>query len=215
MTGKLHPPKEGWPRWAWPESGWWVTVPGTAIAVLLLIWPSFVVYDLRMRLLCAFFSLLLVPMAMLGVSHLCKIIAVAVRKMLQYDSMYRMLEQKTAEATKMQETVLNLIDEMTEDKQFEIDRVLLYGEQLYIVVKKQQRARLEKGQKIVVLDTREGGAMGEFEVTEERRSEYIARCAGFVSAIWLGFVRSTGKAECSPPPDAVAFAIPKENTNDE
>ena len=101
---------------------------------------------------------------------------------------------------------MELSQELTNGRKFEIEKTLYYDEQLYILLRKKRGTRLEVGHRVRVIDSQDGGIMGEFEVQEVRSDGYRAR-AYDVDPVWLGFIHQDGKAEMSAPPHTVAFLM--------
>jgi hypothetical protein len=202
-------PKAEWPRLTWRDSGWWMTAIGATMTAVLVIWPSIVEFGILQRALLVALVFTVVPLLTLLAIYVCKFAVAAAKKACSYDRIYQSLIAAEDRALKAQELVLRL-QEVADIMSFQISKVQLYDDCLYIIIHRVPRSNLEKGLTLCVIDTRQGGVMGEFELSEIGPSDYTARCTGFVDPLWLGYVRQTGKSECSPPPDTVAIVLPKE-----
>jgi len=128
------------------------------------------------------------------------------------ENVVKLSEQKDEEITHLRQTILELIREITVGRIFEVTKVQYYKEKLYLTLKKRRGRELHIGDEIRVIDKAEGYIMGVFEVTEVRSTEYVARSAGYISPIWMGYVHETGNAEFSALPDSIAIYYPKDET---
>jgi len=211
MSTKTTLPNPGWPKRTRNKPELVITGLGTLISAIILLWPSLVECSLWMRIVAILVSLL----GILIVIYLSKVVVIAIAKARNYDRLHQSLENKSIEATKAQETLLNLIKEMKERRKFEISKVLFYQEQLYIVLNKRPDLSLELGSNVVVIDSSNGNTMGEFEVTEIKKNEYNARCNGYIDPVWSGWVHQQKKSEYSPPPYTIAIVVFKEKDSHE
>jgi hypothetical protein len=208
---KQHPflQKADWPRWTWQGSSWWLTAVGAIVGLLVIAFPSLISHQLWIRLTLALICCLL-PTALLLVIYSAKALVVGTSRLRSYDELYKKLERRSEELIQAQETILYLSQELTSSRRFEIDKVLDYANNLYIVLKKKRGAKLSVGNTLAVIDFSDGSVMGVFEVTEVRAKEYRAISTSFVNAVWLGFIRQSGRAESAAPPHTAAILMVKE-----
>lgn len=150
----------------------------------------------------------------MAVEHLFKTCLVIICRLRAYNSLYDVAEQQARQIARAQETILELSQELTSGRRFEIEKTLYYDETLYVVLRKKRGARLEVGHRVRVIDTQDGGIMGVFEVNEVRSDGYRARQTGDVDPIWLGFVHQNNKAETSAPPNTIALLMLGDQDND-
>ena len=201
--------KADWPRWTWGESSWWLTAVGAIVGILVLAFPSITSHKLWVRLILLAFCVLL-PALILLLIYSAKVIMIVTKRLRSYNDLYKNLEQRSEELIRSQDIILNLFQELTSRNRFEIDKVLDYDNNLYIVLKKKRGAKLSVGNTLAVLDLSDGTVMGIFEVIEVRAKEYRAKSASFVNAVWLGFIRQSGSTESAAPPHTTAILVAKE-----
>jgi len=206
MPEKLIKPKLRWPRWAWRDSGWWLTVFGAVFAAVVFVQPATSRHTFWIRLAICLGWFVFSSLLLLAAQHLLKVSSVAIERLRAYNDLYDLAEQQTQQVEKAKNTILELSSELTNSRRFEIDRTLFYDNALYIVLKKNRNRRLEIGHRVRVIDAQDGGIMGVFEVNEVRTDGYRAK-AEYVDAVWLGFIRATSNAEASAPPNTVAFLM--------
>ena len=209
--------KAEWPRWKWPESGWWLTAAGALIGILLLAIPSFVSHELWIRL-AVVITCFILPLLIFIFIYLTKVLFVALERLRHYDDLHEAYEKATEEVQRAQKMILYLSQELTSDRRFEIEKVLYYNHEVYIIVRKKRgRGRkLEVGDKLIVMDLRDGTIMGEFEVSEVRQKDYRARKTGYIYPVWLGYIHQADATESSATPDTeVIYMETKEGDDDE
>ena len=206
MPEKSIKPKLRWPRWAWRDSGWWLTVFGAVFAAVVFIQPAVSHHPLWLRLVICLGWFGVSSVLLLAAEHLLKLLSTVIDRSRAYDDLYDIAERQSQQIAKAQDTILELLSELTNGRRFEITKTLYYNNILYIEVRKNRNKRLEPGSRVRVIDIQDGGIMGLFQVTEVRSDGYRAR-AEDVDPIWLGFVHQTGSAEASAPPNMVAFLI--------
>ena len=206
---ELLKPKIEWPRWSWRDSGWWLTAFGAIFAAVIFVQPATSKHSFWLRLGISLAWFVSASVVILSVEHLVKTCLVAISRMKAYDGLYDVAEQQTQQMAKAQETILELSQELTSGRRFEIEKTLFYDDGLYVVLRKNRGSRLEEGDRVRVIDTEDGGIMGVFKVNEVRSDGYRAR-ADYVNPVWLGFVHQDGKAEMSAPPNTIALLMPKD-----
>lgn len=206
MPDKLTKPKLSWPRWAWRDSGWWLTAFGAVFAAVVFVQPAISHRTFWVRLAICFGWFVFSSLLLLVTQHLLKVLSVAIERLRAYNDLYDLAEQQSEQIEIAKNTILELSSELTNSRRFEIDKTLFYNNALYIVLKKNRNRRLEIGHRVRVIDAQDGGIMGVFEVNEVRTDGYRAK-AEYADAVWLGFIRATGNAEASAPPNTVAFLM--------
>lgn len=213
MPDQLLSPKHKWPRWTWRDSGWWFAVFGAVLGAVVFVQPAISRHSFWVRFGISLGWFALSCILLLTVEHLFKSCLVAISRLRAYNSLYDVAEQQARQIARAQETILELSQELTRGRRFEIEKTLYYDETLYVVLRKKRGARLEVGHRVRVIDTQDGGIMGVFEVNEVRSDEYRAR-ADYVNPVWLGFVHQNGRAETSAPPNTIAFLMLGDQDND-
>lgn len=209
MSDPILKPKIKWPRWAWRDSGWWLTVFGTVFAVIAYVQPSVSKHSFLIRIGIAFGSFVLSPVLLLTADYILKACFAAVHRLRAYDDLHNVAERQAEQLEKAQEMNLKLSQELTSGRRFEIEKSLFYQDELYILLRKKRGARLEVGDMVGVIDAQDGGIMGVFEVSEVLSAGYRAK-ASYVDPVWLGFVHQNAAAEMPAPPNTIALLMPKD-----
>ncbi|MCI0488132.1 MAG: hypothetical protein L0229_16210 [Blastocatellia bacterium] len=194
----------------------WLTAVGALIGILLLVVPSLVKQVLWIRLFVAIICSTL-PLLIFVFIHSVKVLFVALERLRHYDYLYEAYEKATEEVQRAQEMILYLLRELTSGRRFEIEKVLYYDQEVYIIVgKKRGKGRkLEVGNNLIVMNLWNGTIMGKFEVSEVRQKDYRARNTGYISPVWLGYIHKSGASESSPPPDTAAIYIETREGDDD
>ena len=228
----LSSSKVSWPRWTWHGSEWWFATLGTLFSLLIFVYPGLSGHRLGPRIAIAVLAFVLAPLLALTIIHLFKTCGVLRSRMASYNHLHQVIgdkdrllesrsqelsdiiEQKDRQIAQAQAIILELW-EIAGIRKVEIEKTVLYNGQLYVVLRKRRGLRLVVSHKVTVLDINTGGVMGIFEVTEERGNEYWAKSSGVVDAVWLGFVQQSGNTQAPPPPETVAFYVPREVDDNE
>lgn len=208
MPDQLLKPKIKWPRWAWRDSGWWLTVFGAVFAAVIFVQPAVAHHSLLVRLAITLGWFVLSSVLLLAAEYAAKVGSVLVSRLRAYEGLSDLAEQQKQQIEKAQEVIVELSQELTNGRKFEIEKTLYYNEMLYLVLKRKRGAKLEVGHTIRVIDAIDGGIMGVFRVNDIIRSDGYRAVAEWVDPVWLGFVHQDGKAEMSAPPNGIAIFLP-------
>ena len=207
--------KADWPKWTWRESGWYFGVASALFGIYVFLYPPLETESVLRRILIAVLFFIASSLFVHLIVHALKASIVAIKRVFWYRALFNLLEQKMQEATQAKETLLELLQQQTGIRLLEIDKVLYYNGTLYIVIEMEAGINLEIGSKLTVIDRTEGYIMGRFTVSQIRRKQYIAESTGEINALWLGYIRQTGRGETSPPPDTAAVYMSAIGGNDE
>lgn len=195
------------PRWTWRDSGWWLTVFGAVFAAVVFVQPAISGHSFWRRLGISLAWFVFSSILLLVTEYAVKVGSVLAGRLRAYEDLSDLAERQKQQIEKVQEAILELSQELTSGRRFEIEQTLYYNETLYLVLKKKRGAKLEIGNTVRVIDATDGGIMGIFKVNEIRAEGYRA-AAEYVDPIWLGFVHQDGKAEMPAPPNGTAIVLP-------
>jgi hypothetical protein len=117
----------------------------------------------------------------------------------------KVLEDKENSLQASQQVILNLLEEVTAGRKFQITKVQFYNNVIYLILSKKRTQNLTIGDEIKVLDTNDGSLMGTFEICENNPTEFRAKVSDYISPLWEGFIRQPGNAESSALPNAMAI----------
>jgi hypothetical protein len=141
------------------------------------------------------------PLAGATVLWIAKAISVAFRRIRWYPRIQNNLV--------VAHNVLQVLSHTIEkERRFEILSVQFYNDRIYISIKRKRRPKLENGARLAVVTPSEYGRreMGVFVICEaETNSERYLAYAQKIDALWLGYIRSQGEREVSPPLHSFAF----------
>lgn len=187
---------------------------GAVFAAVVFVQPATSRHSIWVRFGISLGWFLVSSILLLAAEYLLKTCSVAMNRLRAYNNLYDVAEQQARQIARSQETILELSQELTSSRRFEIEKTLYYDGLLYLVLRKKRGAKLEIGHRIKVIDAQDGGIMGVFEVTEVRSDGYRAK-ADYVDPVWLGFVHQNGKAETSAPPNTIALLMLGDYDNDQ
>lgn len=214
---KVAPPS-GREKWSWGTFDSLTAAFSFVFTAVLFIYPQ-----LQTKLAVAsalsrwqFLALALVsPLVVRFVWFLIKWLVVHFRKGLYYDAIRGELEQQRQKTTQMTQIVLAFRQELLAECQFQLEKVFVYDGGIYILLNKGvELAKLQKGDRLMVISTINKEPMGAFEVREEKESSYRAVSIEICDPLWGGHIRDQekkGHMETEPPPECVAlFLTPSE-----
>jgi hypothetical protein len=204
-------PNSGWPKWLKRDIAWVAGLTGTVLAVMGLLFPDLTTKAKHERLGAICFSFA-TTLAIAIIIYVLRIAFSASQKSLSYGRLFCKLEQTTKERDVARQTTLNYAQQ---DNPYELDRVLMHKNEIFVVIRKKSRPKLNVGTRVTILDTGDGAQMGNFVITEVRHADYYARSDDFIDAVWEGFLRREGKTEHAAPPRCFAYVIPNEEISDE
>lgn len=148
------------------------------------------------------------PLAVLSIAYAGRGVKVLMLRISSYNIIVERLVTVSHELGQTKQMVTALVQEQNDLPQFEIERVLRYGEDVYIRLAFSLLA-LELNDRIAVVDRADGMVLGHFDVTEVKREGYQARSVGTLNPVWSGFLRQTTQVDTPPPPGSVALLIAK------
>lgn len=206
-------PPHGRPEWVARDSGWWLTALGVVLGLLVVLLPQVTgaqsPWWLRGLLAIAAFAFL---HFLLRLVYWAGLFSLRWRKGAAYDVLHTNWEAARNELAEARNTIRRYAAAASP---YELDRVQVLRDRLYLLIRKKRGPALTPGMHFAVLDTSTFSLMGKFVITEIRTGVYVARDDGYVSPVWIGYIKHTGRTECAPPPGSVAVLIPPEESDDE
>jgi hypothetical protein len=142
--------------------------------------------------------------------YLYRVADVIYKRVRCYEYLHGLTEQKSEEIIRSRDTITNLLGELIETRSIEIEKVQYFKKHLGLLLKKRRGLNLEVGNEVRVIDMTDGSVMGVFEISEARRTHYIAKSSGSIDAVWLGYIHGTGDGESYAPPNTAAISFPKD-----
>jgi hypothetical protein len=208
------------PRWGLFDSGWWFTVAGTGVAIVVMVIPSIIERPLWQRVLATFVIVLLTPLLASGILYFNRRLLYTRARLIAYDllltgykSLYGEWEHLKHQLAKATETIRLLVSFPGERQVFGLGRVQTFRNKLYIQVRKREDVELAIGQPIIIVDTFDGYYMGQFRVLQDEDNCYVAIEDGDIDSVWRGYIRDSGQSEMDPPPGSVAILKIKDAVN--
>ncbi len=115
------------------------------------------------------------------------------------------LEGKEKLLLSSRQVILSLLEEVTKGRKFEITKVQLYNNSIYLILSKKKTQTLIIGDEIKVFDTSDGSIMGTFEICENNQTDFRVKVGDYINPVWAGYIHSTGNGESFSPPNTIAI----------
>jgi hypothetical protein len=196
-------------KWLWNKlkkhpSGWLVLLPLVFYAILEIV-SKF--SDLGFSEEVTKYRLYILPasLALAALIVLIWLLIVIIIENIKLEEKLNDLEDKEKALLASQQVILNLLEEVTARRKFEITKVQFYNDVIYLILSKKRTQNLTIGDEIKVLDTNDGSLMGAFQVCQDNQTEFRAEVSDYISPLWEGFIRQLGNAESSAPPNTMAI----------
>lgn len=196
-----------YPKFKWPTVGWVATIVAALVALSLFLFPEATRFPLYCRF-GAVIGVLLLPTLLIGSVYAIRVAGVFCRRALCYHVLLGRIEILKQELDSTQLFTRLLVEERQGRNVFQIDYCYAYDMRIFIALKKKRGAKIAAEAFISVVDRKTGSTKGEFTVSEVHNTHYLCEKAGFMDAVWLGYVKQQGTNHSEPPPDVLAFAWP-------
>jgi hypothetical protein len=214
-----------WPRWRWYDWVWITGVAASLLQVLSTLWPNLAQQSPSIRT-GVVALLFVVSMCVAPVSYAIKVLRRASRIMREagrvrtafidlrsevQSGFSKGLATLKAELERCreerEEARLALLDYLAANTPYDLERVALHKDTVYVILRRKAGRPLQKGTVFVVVDQGDGQLMGEFELTNVTREEYETRAMAPPSPVWVGFLHESPTAP--PPLNCKAFVLPE------
>lgn len=188
---RILPAPLKWPRWKYSFK-WFTFIP------YILGFFAFFVPDLenKYRIIIGIF-LLLLPVLTQTFLWIGKIIVTICKRTNYYPNLYNYYQNVISEFEELKELFYCKFINIIKDNILEIKGAKYQRGKLYIALQNNSKLNLKKSNKIVVFDKKDWIFLGQFEITEVRKSEYIALGIK-VDPVWQGYVRQKGETTIMP-----------------
>jgi hypothetical protein len=203
------PPDLKWPRVQW-RINLWLDLISVLLAFIVLFWPGLVQEGLEHIRFLVGIPLLLVPLLVPVLPWLCKVSYVVCRRAHYYPTLRQRAQREIDKLNEMEKNLFDIALTSSAGHLFEIARAGCYEDKLWIVLNKPKSPKLAEGDALLVAHIEDGRAMGLFEVTQVRDTEYYAIGISSVDALWWGYVRQQGEVTIMP--HMAAIHVPQGET---
>jgi hypothetical protein len=208
------PPRLDYPNLRWPDSGWWFTIIGTLVGLLLLVAPDATNQSFRIRLL-ACVGITLLPASVILAIYPLRIALVRGRRLQQYDALHSTISNLQGEVAKSATAIQALVQEREDRRAFKIEYCYFYESTVVVAISRRQGIRLQAGSKLIVVDQSEWRNLATIQITGSNGKCYLAKGLDDFDPLWLGYIRQAGASHSSPPPGAIALHITETGENND
>jgi hypothetical protein len=204
------PARAQWPRMILPKSGWWwAGAYGVALSAAAFFYTVFTAQQHPWRALVA---VLVLPFFAIAGDYLVRCAATMYRRFAQYDSLFDVIGRAQYELNESRQQ-LSISESLVTDllvafARIDIPLVQVFRGDVFVRLKPKRNLKLQIGNKVRVIDTRDGKVMGTFEVTETEPA-HLGKALGDLNPLWSGYLRDAG-TESSAPPHLKAFLVERE-----
>lgn len=201
----MSTPELGWPKFWW-RVAMWVAIVSLVLSLILFIFPNLSEgMSIRERLLLAGLILAGPFVVISAIPWLFKAAVVVVRRVQHCPTLFNLAEAKERDLTEARDIVKALVRAGIGISGFGIRKAAFFKGRLTISLRGDAGSELAVGDKIRVIDSRDGILMGVFEVTAITQDGCYAVDVSDLDPLWLGHVRGLGETEVTP--DLVAIHV--------
>lgn len=201
-----------YPRFVWPNSGWWFTVIGAIAGLAVILYPDISDFELMPRIIISVCFTVCPAVLLLLAFILRYLIAVTNRARALTDAQEK-VRALESDLLATRDVVRALLLERSNRRAYTIVHCYIYADRTFIALRKRTGPTLMENQRIAVVDTQTSAVMGHFIYRRTEGENYVCEQDGHMDALWLGFIRQAGTQYSVAPPEALAFAI-MESTGD-
>lgn len=187
------PPELRLPTWEW-RGELWLNVISLLLGIIVFVLPEL---PDQVRFLLGP-MLLLAPVLIPALEWLWKVSRITYRRVHYYPILRQRAQWAIDELDQMKRNLFDVAQIISAGHLFEIARAGYYQDGLYIALNRPKYPKLAEGDVLLAVHMDDGRAMGFFEVTEVRDSEYYAVGTSNIDSLWLGHVRHLGEAQIMP-----------------
>ncbi len=213
MEVENQPPRADWPSWQWRESGWWLTVVGVMIAVILLVFPDITSLKIQVRIGLAILAVV-GPFGLIVLLQALKALPVGLLRLRYYGRLYRRYDDLNEEKGFLRASIIDLWRQLENAQKVNIKKIFYLRETVHLLLGNKRGKKIEIGTTLRAIDVRDGFVMANLVIVEVRSDGYLAE-ARDMDPLWLGQLRLQNLPESAPPPRIVAFLLPKQDESDE
>jgi hypothetical protein len=193
------------PKFGW----WWAGAYGVALTAVGFFYTVFTAQHHPWRALIA---VLVLPLFAVAGDYIVRCAATMYRRFAQYEVLVDLIFRASYERDDLKQQ-LAISESLVSDllvtfARIEIQLVQVFRGDLFVRLKPKRNMKLQIGNRVRVIDVRDGKAMGTFEITETEPA-YLGKALGDLNSLWLGYLRQTG-TESSGPPHLAAFLVERE-----
>jgi hypothetical protein len=176
-----------------------LSIASSLLGLAIFLFPSLSEqeFPLKFRLLIGI-PLFLMPIIVPLVIYLWTLGRVARLRCIYYSHSRQRIQQCADELTDTRKALFSLVEQDIEAREFEITRAKYEQGKLYLALNRRKSPRLEKGDTLIAVHKDDGLAMGQFEITEVRDSEYHAIGVKGIDQVWLGYMSEQGETWLLP-----------------
>lgn len=185
-----------WPKFRWRISSWVVVI---SLLISLISSVPNLLKDMSIRdyLLLVGLIFLALLVAISTIPWISRTVVIMVRRVQYYPRLLAHTGTLEHDLTEAKKIVADVVQSRIEISRFPIVRAAFNKDKLYITLHCDVESNLSTGEKIRVIDSRDGMPMGIFEVTGRAKGGYYAMGID-VDPVWLGQVRSLTETEVTP-----------------
>ena len=206
--------KIGYPRFAWPRSGWWLTALGTLAGIAFFLCPDVTKLKVAHRGAIAV-GLGILTALLVVLAHLVQAIVAFCRRAANFDALLTEINGLEEKLQSTQFAVGKFIQERANRNAYAIDFCYSYENRTFIGLRKKRGPTLSDARKIIVVDAQTDSIMGHFFVTRQTDDHYLCEREGYMDALWLGNIKQHGSQHSEAPPEALAIAIMSDTIGDD
>jgi hypothetical protein len=202
--------KADWPQLILSKSGWWwAGAYGVALTAVAFFYAVFTAQHHPWRALIA---VLVLPFFAVTGDYIVRCAVTIYRRFAQYESLLEVIRKDRYELEESRQQ-LSLSESLVSEllvafARIEIQLVQVFRGDVFVRLKPKRNMKLQIGNRVRVIDVRDGKAMGTFEVTEVAPA-YLGKALGDLNPLWSGYLREAG-TESTAPPHLAAFLLERE-----
>ena len=204
------PTKADWPRLTLSKSGWWWA--GAYGVALTAVGFFYAVFTAQHHPWLALIAVLVLPFFAVAVDYIVRCAVTMYRRFAQYESLLAVIRRDRYELDESRHQLSiseSLVSELlVAFARVEIQLVQVFRGDVFVRLKPKRNMKLQIGNRVRVIDVRDGKAMGTFEVTEIAPA-YLGKALGDLNPLWSGYLREAG-TESTAPPHLAAFLLERE-----
>jgi hypothetical protein len=196
----------GWPRW---QFGWWMAAYGFIFTVGGFMYFALTDQKHPWRALIAG---LLLPVLLNACVFIGRSAETAYIRYAQYAHLLELIHNTKGDLDRTRQqlsaTESLVRDLLVASRRIEIDLVQQINGHVFLTLKPKRSIRLQKGNRIQVVDFTDGAVMGTFQITEIA-PVCLAKALGDLNPVWSGYIHQVG-VESSRPGNSAAILIESE-----